>query len=198
MAENELLETEPKNEESSDQGEKIFTQKRACEITGLSVDEIRKWESYFNLQVPRTKGGQRRYTLENLEQFKTIKTKIEDTGWGINDAIQWWNGDDTENLLRNLKVPSELEKQIIELKEIIKMQREEMDIDRENMKLMPELIRKAVTEAIQTQNQIASSSTIQRIPAPEEPEETTKEVKKLNFVQKFGAKLLGLETEKRG
>lgn len=47
-------------------------------ITGLSNDLIRLYEKEFDLVIPRTSGGHRRYNKENVEEIIKIKKMVQE------------------------------------------------------------------------------------------------------------------------
>ncbi|HGP3677621.1 TPA: MerR family transcriptional regulator [Bacillus pacificus] len=98
---------------------KEYTQKQVSEITGLSNDLLRLYEKEFNLEIARTKGNHRRYSEEDINKFVTIKKMIQDQSLSYKQVRAWLNGEDMTPALQDHKVVSELEKMMMEQKEMI-------------------------------------------------------------------------------
>lgn len=98
---------------------KEYTQKQVSEITGLSNDLLRLYEKEFNLEINRTKGGHRRYSEEDINKFVTIRKMIQEQGLSYKQVRSWLNGEDMSPSLQDHKVVSELEKMMMEQKEMI-------------------------------------------------------------------------------
>lgn len=98
---------------------KEFTQKEVSEITELSSDLLRIYEKEFNLEIARTKGNHRRYSEEDINKFVTIKKMIQDQSLSYKQVRAWLNGEDMTPALQDHKVVSELEKMMMEQKEMI-------------------------------------------------------------------------------
>lgn len=98
---------------------KEYTQKEVAEITALSNDLLRLYEKEFNLEINRTKGGHRRYSQEDINKFITIKKMIQDQNLSYKQVRVWLNGEDMTPALDDHKVVSNLEKMMMEQKEMI-------------------------------------------------------------------------------
>lgn len=98
---------------------KEFTQKEVSELTELSSDLLRLYEKEFNLNIKRTKGNHRRYTQEDINKFVTIKKMIQDQNLSYKQVRSYLNGEDIRPALQDHKVVSNLEKMMMEQKEMI-------------------------------------------------------------------------------
>ncbi len=98
---------------------KEFTQKEVSEITELSSDLLRIYEKEFNLNIKRTKGNHRRYLQEDINKFITIKKMIQDQNLSYKQVRSYLNGEDIRPALEDHKVVSNLEKMMMEQKELI-------------------------------------------------------------------------------
>lgn len=103
--------------EQNQEQDGLFSQKRACELTGLTSDLLRVYEKEFNIEVFRTNGGHRRYSQENLELFIKIKDKIQQNGWLYDDVRRWLNGEVTTKVLEDHQVKTNLEKKFDQVSE---------------------------------------------------------------------------------
>ncbi|HDR7970086.1 TPA: MerR family transcriptional regulator [Bacillus cereus] len=98
---------------------KEYTQKEVAEITGLSNDLLRLYEKEFNLEIARTKGNHRRYSQEDINKFVTIRKMIQEQSLSYKQVRAWLNGEDMTPALDDHKVVSNLEKMMMEQKEMI-------------------------------------------------------------------------------
>lgn len=103
--------------EQNQEQDGLYSQKRTCELTGLTPDLLRVYEKEFNIQVFRTNGGHRRYSQENLELFIKIKEKIQQNGWLYDDVRRWLNGEATPKVLEDHQVKTNLEKKFDQVSE---------------------------------------------------------------------------------
>lgn len=55
---------------------KLLSIQKAADYLGVSIETLRRWNTRELLVPTRTKGGQRRYTMEQLHGFKKKKRKI--------------------------------------------------------------------------------------------------------------------------
>jgi DNA-binding transcriptional MerR regulator len=163
---------------------KLYTQRRVIEMTGISDDQLRTWESEFNIQVPRTAGGHRRYTPENIELFTKIRDKIHENGWGISDIRDWLNGETTPKVLQDIEIRTNVEKKLEEmsaemkdLKEVIKEQNELLQkIYNRNIELESKSVQQLSPPAAIEDDSVATE---------EKKEPITQEVKKVNWFAKM-------------
>ncbi|WP_066636731.1 IS607 family transposase [Desulfolucanica intricata] len=51
----------------------MYTIREAAKLLGVSVSTLRRWESEGKIRTQRTKGGHRRYTIEELSGIKPLK-----------------------------------------------------------------------------------------------------------------------------
>lgn len=91
---------------------KQYTMKETIDMTGLTDDLIRTYTEEFNIQVERTKGNHRRFSVENIEMLLSIKKKISEQNWSYNQVRDWLNGDITTELLKESQISTNLEKKL--------------------------------------------------------------------------------------
>lgn len=53
----------------------MYTVREAAELLGVATSTLRRWETENKIKSIRTKGGHRRYTIEELSKIKEIKPK---------------------------------------------------------------------------------------------------------------------------
>lgn len=80
--------------------DKLYSIGELSQILGVKPSVIRFWETQFDIQPVRTKGGQRRYTSEHLELFRKIKILLYLERYTIEGA---------KRKLSNYVPPSEME-----------------------------------------------------------------------------------------
>jgi DNA-binding transcriptional MerR regulator len=96
----------------------LYSAKETSKRTGLSVDLLRLYEKEFNLEIPRTNGNHRRYTVEIIEKLTEIKKKIQEQNWTYKMVQQWLNGEELE--LEEPNVQSDIKKKLNNQEEMIK------------------------------------------------------------------------------
>lgn len=104
--------------EDDNKNETLYSAKETSKKTGLSVDLLRLYEKEFNLEIPRTNGNHRRYTVENIEKLTEIKKKIQEQNWSYKMVQQWLNGEELE--LDEPNVQSDINKKLNTQEEMIK------------------------------------------------------------------------------
>lgn len=67
-------------------GKKQFRIGHVAKIVGVKRFVLRFWEKEFNVNSPRTSGGQRFYGHDDIEHFKKIKELLYDKGFTIAGA----------------------------------------------------------------------------------------------------------------
>jgi len=170
-------------------------------MIGITEYQIRDWEKEFNIQVPRTAGGHRRYTQENIEIFTKVKEKMEVNGWGIPDVRDWLNGAATPKVIQDLEVRTTVEKKITNLqeevedmKEIIKKQNELLRTLTEQQAMLPRQITNQIMQDYQDKLADGAFDDILKIQqtrmrriesSGSEEAAVTKEVKKVNWFSKL-------------
>jgi DNA-binding transcriptional MerR regulator len=100
---------------------KYYTIGEVANTFGVTTSLIRYWEKYFKQLRPQTsKQGVRRYTSEDIQQFKQIYQLIKEQGYTIKGAQETLKG----------RVPSPSSKEIIanlkSIKEFLQNLREQV------------------------------------------------------------------------
>ncbi|KPJ51090.1 hypothetical protein AMJ40_00855 [candidate division TA06 bacterium DG_26] len=68
-------------------GKNYYSIKEAAEIAHIKPHVIRYWESEFKVLKPKkTRGGRRRYSIEDLKLLLAIKKLLYDDGYTIKGA----------------------------------------------------------------------------------------------------------------
>ena len=62
---------------------KLVNIRKAAEILGCGYTSLRKWDKAGQLVPVRTPGGQRRYSLEALENFQKLTKKLTPKSDGV-------------------------------------------------------------------------------------------------------------------
>src|SRR3989338_10974106 len=86
------------NPEFTTHNKPIFSIREAAKLLGVSIETLRRWDANKVLTAERTKGGQRRYRLENLEE------KLSEDLYG--QALLWVSKDYPEPPNETLHCPT--------------------------------------------------------------------------------------------
>lgn len=100
--------------------EKTFSISEVSKITNVKPHILRYWETEFNILRPlRIKGGQRRYTVKDIEIIKQISYLLYVKGYRLAGAKKWLNNQGKD--YKNDKYLELIELIRKNLKEIIKL-----------------------------------------------------------------------------
>lgn len=135
---------------------RLYQPKEVSEITGINKELLTKYTNHFNIQTEWTQPnnrGHRRYTKENIEQLKAIKSKISDNGWSWKQVTSWLNGEEALFIKKESK--SNLEKKQDLMLEEIKMLREYQEKQQQMFQLIiDKMSENHQTEMLKLQNYI--------------------------------------------
>ena len=71
-----------------DESRRVLTVSQAAKFLKVSVDTLRRWDRSGKLTTRRSPGGNRRYSKEDLRNFKKTGTSSNDTLLTVKDAAE--------------------------------------------------------------------------------------------------------------